>query len=69
MVSQVETEFFSKYLKKFYYICGIKLQKNGSDMQYAFKNFFKSNSVCSNRSIFRGRENRDNYGQKSNFGR
>ena len=38
LVTQGQTELFSNLLKDFYYICGIKFQKNGSDVKYAVKN-------------------------------
>ena len=39
MVTQGQTNLFTKSLKYFYYICGIKFQNNGSNVQYAVNNF------------------------------
>ena len=41
LVWQVQTDLFVNLLKAFYYICGIKVQRNGSDVQYAVKNLSK----------------------------
>ena len=38
VVSQEHTELFSNSIKAFYYICGIKFQKNGSGMEYVVNN-------------------------------
>ena len=41
LVLQGQTKLFTNSLRAFYYICGIKLQKNGSDLQYSIKNISK----------------------------
>ena len=38
LVPQGDTNLFTHSLKTFYYICGVKFQKNGSNVQYAIKN-------------------------------
>ena len=38
LVTQGQTKLYTKLLKVFYYIYGIKFQKNGSDMQYCVIN-------------------------------
>ena len=41
MFMQGQTELVTNPLKCFHYICGIKFQKNGSNVQYTVDNFFK----------------------------
>ena len=41
LVTFGQTELFANYLKDFYYICGIKLQKNGRNIQYAVNKLSK----------------------------
>ena len=38
LVIQGYTELYAKFLKAFYYIGGIKFQKNGSNVQYSVNN-------------------------------
>ena len=41
LVPQGRTELFANYLKAFYYICGIKFQNYGSNVQYFVKKLSK----------------------------
>ena len=38
LVPQGQAKLFTNSLKDLYYICGIKFQKNGSDLQYTVNN-------------------------------
>ena len=41
LVPQGETKLFSNSMKDLYYICGIKFQNNGSNVQYSVNNLSK----------------------------
>ena len=41
LVPQGQTELFANLLEAFYYICGIKFQKNVIDVEYSVKNLMK----------------------------
>ena len=53
LVFQGQTKLFANSFKRFYYICGIKFQRNRSKVQYSVKNISKPKMYAPTEPVFK----------------